>query len=103
MAYLRFVHYGSKRDGIVTKLDELKEYLRLKRENGTSGAVFTSTEGEILIQIAEAAFEMPEPMDRVLGVCLFCESDQSGIFTPPIPHKPDCLYQRIQDLKKELQ
>lgn len=87
----------------MTKLDELKVDISNTKGNGSyfPYSIKFSTL-ETLIQIAEAAFEMPEPMDRVLGVCLFCESDQSGIFTPPIPHKPDCLYQRIQDLKKRM-
>ena len=95
----------------MTKLDDLKEQIELDEiEAGETpeawgDGVFEMpfSTAKTLIETAEIAFEMPEPMDRVLGVCLFCESDQSGIFTPPIPHKPDCPYQRIQTLKKELQ
>jgi len=92
----------------MTKLDELKDYLGQVKSACQSGRTNPHMgvkwqDMEVLIQIAEAAFEMSEPMDRILGVCLFCESDQSGIFTPPIPHKPDCLYQRIQNGKKDLE
>jgi len=60
-----------------------------------------------LLQIAEAAFEMPEPIgyDRVLGYeCLLCETQTKQIRElENFIHNDDCPWKCIQDLKMELE
>ena len=80
----------------MTKLDELKEYLQLKRENGTSGAVFTSTEGEILVEIAEVAFDMGQKCDD-FGYCLICGRDIASWGFEG--HSSSCTWRRFQEIK----
>ena len=79
----------------MTKLDEMKEQIDLYDEIYPIEINIVET----LIQIAEAAFEMPEPLDG-LHDCGFCGGcPHFG----EMQHKNDCVYQRIQDLKKELE
>ncbi len=59
---------------------------------------------EILEKIAEAAFDVPELIiHNVTGAkCRLCGRFFDNEAYPRI-HKPGCTYQRIQDLKKELE
>lgn len=89
----------------MTLLDEAKIQIRAIKERPT-GQVTNFTIGvhwqtlDALVEIAEAAFEMPEPVESVLGCCVFCNADG---FSMPVPHIANCPYQRIQDGKKELE
>ena len=92
----------------MTKLDELKRHIEdnityLKTETESilelESIEIPILSAKTLIQIAEAAFEMPEPLDG-LHDCGFCGGcPHFG----EMQHKNDCVYQRIQDLKKELE
>lgn len=92
----------------MTKLDDLKSDIAAIQNSKRPGVAYSISMKDIntLIQIAEAAFEMPEPTryGRIIG-CSACGSEviawkgESGL----ISHHPKCAWQRIESLKKELE
>ena len=98
----------------MTKLDDLKaSILYYKKRDGSwpkeFGYEVKFSTLETLIQIAETAFEMPEPnvfdYDDKVNICGACggKSARNAIPASVIDHEEWCQYQRIQELKKELE
>ncbi len=102
----------------MTKLDELKDNIyRIKSApTGAPHDIYIVADYQVidtLIQIAEAAFEMPRAADATVTVnfpgvfidyqCAYCGEPMPTHPDDEMQHMGDCPYQRIQNGKKELE
>lgn len=112
----------------MTKLDDLKDYVErfdiidiifTRSSDMLPTLSVTAKDFKTLIQIAEAAFEMPFPIfTEKMGMgyerhsCSLCFSDRwewaeidgdSKHKKVNLIHKENCLYRRMQELKEELE